>query len=291
MYTDQELLNKLYDDDEFEYVRFIAFQYYPDYLETPMVLPVELPSIEEIDDVSDEPEELTCIGIQQSGFVPFRDIQTGKKEFVFHRDDYDENEDIQLALTLIGLDKDKFWHVLLYIHYLAERWNTDCVPELPSVHEDIKDLIHALKEEKTLVTIKRRGKKPYSISNPVTLKCLVAFLEYGDGKYSATKIPTYTGRMICHLEMPKDVGLRWQIYDEYCMFKLLFDKYCTDKGRPRRIGGQKGKRDKDLLISRILYMTRLVEDERFLVDRSALHAIKLACSRERRPLMGSGIFL
>ena len=290
MSTDQELWNKLYDAEEFEYVSFIAFHYYPDYLETPMVIPADLPPIEEIGDKRDMPEKLTCIGIEHSGFVPFRDIQTGKKEFIFHREDYDRNEEIQQTLELIGLDKDKFWHALLYIHYLAELWNTDCVPMRPSVHDEITDLIQALKEEKTLVTIKRKGKNPYTISNPETSKCLVTFLEYGDRKYSATDIPTYTGRAILLNELPKDVGLRWQIYDEYCMFKLLFDKYCTDKSHPKRVGNQKGKRDKDLLISRLLYMTRLVEDKRYLDSKSPLHAIKLACSRERRPLMNSGIF-
>ena len=140
MNTDQELWNQLYDDDEFEYVRFIAFQYYPEYLEEPAVYPYELPPIDELGTESSEPEELTCCGIRHDGFVPFRDIQTGKKQFSFTREDYD-NEEIQRTLELIGLDKDKFWHALLYIHYIAELWNTDCVPMEPSIHDEIADLI------------------------------------------------------------------------------------------------------------------------------------------------------
>ena len=289
MITEQELWNKLYDDDEFEYVRYIAFQYYSEYLEEPMVIPADLPPIEEIGHVSDEPEKLTCIGIRHEGFTPFRDIQTGKITFLFNREDYDRNEVIQQTLTLIGLDKDKFWHALLYIHYLAERWNKRCVPLKPSVHDEVYDLIQALREEKTTVTIKRKGKKAYAITNHLTRECLAVFLEYGDSKYSHVNNPTYSGRTLLHMENALDQNWKWQIFDEYNAFMELFKKYCTDGALPSRVKRQKGYRDKDLFVSRLLYFSGLVTDYSYWLMRDRLHAIKCYCQANQRPLMTSGL--
>ncbi len=290
MNTDHELWNKLYDDDEFEYVRFIAFHYYPDYLEEPMCIPADLPPLDEVPVATEEETKLTCIGIREDGFAIFRDIQTGKKEFIFKEDDYYGNEDIQQALELIGLEPKKFWHALLYIHYMAERDNTDCVPVSPSVHEQIKELYLALNEEGTTVTIKRRGKAPFVIKDPDVKKFIVEFLQAGDKKYVPLRNPSYTGGLVHHTADKEDVGLCWQIYDEYCAFKLLFDRFCTDKDRPPRVAGQRGSRNKDLLVSRIIYMTRLVEDERYLDSPNPLHAIKKRCSETPRPRMDSGLF-
>ena len=290
MNTDSELWNQLCNLDKYEYVRYIAFHYYPDYLEEPMVISADVPPIEEVGEVSAEEAELTCIGITQSGFTIFRDIQTGKKEFIFDEEDYYGNVDIQQSLQLIGLDPEKFWHALLYIHYMAELENTDCVPLSPSVHEQVKELCSALDEEGTTVTIKRPGKKPYVISESDVKKFIVKFLQYGDQKYAPLGNPTYTGRRVNHKVDPKDVGLQWQIYDEYCAFKLLFDRFCTDKGLPKRVAGQTGCRSKDLLVSRILYMTRLVEHELYLDSTNPLHAIKKKCTETPRPKMDSGLF-
>lgn len=290
MNTDSELWNQLYDLDKYEYVRYIAFHYYPDYLEEPMVISADVPPIEEVEDVSAEEAELTCIGITLSGFTIFRDIQTGKKEFIFDEEDYYGNVDIQQSLQLIGLDPEKFWHALLYIHYMAELENTDCVPLSPSVHEQVKELCLALNEEGTTVTIKRRGKAPFVIDDSAVKEFIVSFLQYGDERYVRLWHPTYTGRLVHHTADKEDVGLCWQIYDEYCAFKLLFDHFCTDKNLPSRVAGQKGSRNKDLLVSRIIYMTRLVEDERYLDSPNPLHSIKNKCSEMPRPRKDSGLF-
>ena len=289
MNTDQELWNQLYDEDEFEYVRFIAFQYYPEYLEDPAVYPYELPPIDELGTESSEPEESTCCGIRHDGFVPFRDIRTGKKRFQFSRKDYENNVEIQRTLELIGLDKDKFWHALQYIHYLAELWNTDCVPMEPSIHDEIADLIQALKEEKTIVTIKRRAKKAYPIAGGKTRECLVAFLEYGDSTYTRASYPTYTGRSVRARDDAQDQNLKWQIFDEYHAFMTLFQKYCTDGSLPSRVKRQRGSRDKDLLVSRLLYFTGLMTDYSWWLSKDGLHGIKRYCRANRRPLMTSSL--
>ena len=290
MNTDQELWHKLYDEDEYEYVSFIALRYYGDY-DIPMCIPAELPPLEDLAYISmGEEEAPSLLGIGQDGFVIFRDIETGKKEFRFGEDDYYRNEDIQLTLRLIGLDPQKFWHALLYIHSMAEKNNTDCFSLLPSIHERIEDLYSALEEDGTIVTIKRQGKAPFVIDDSETKEFVAYFLRYGDEKYAGLNNPTYVGRSYNMSAGLRDVGLQWQIYEEYVAFKLLFDKYCTDKDLPARVAGQEGSRSKDLLVSRILYMTRLVDDERYLTSVDPIHSIKDKCLHGARPKSSSGLF-
>jgi hypothetical protein len=292
MKTEAKLYDLLYNEDAYEYVRYIAFWYYPEYAEEPDVYPADLPSIDEVVNMPDDSieSELTCIGIRHDGFKIFREIVTGEKKFVFKRTDYENDLNIQRSLKLIGLNPEKFWHALLYIHYMAEMNNTDCVPVLPSVHDRVEDLFLALGEDGTKVSIKRPGKRAVVIDEPTAKKFMAEFLRFGDKHYVRLWNPTYTGRRVCHLENPKDVGLRWQIYDEYRAFMLLFDKYCTDKDLPKRVAGQVGSRDKDLLVSRILFMTRLVEDQHFRDSTGPLHSIKKKCQDNPHPMKSAGLF-
>ena len=291
MSTDQDLWNKLYDDEKYEYVRFIAFHYYPEYQEEPICIPADLPPLDEVQNAPEqEDSELTCIGIREDGFSIFRDIQTKKKKFRFKKEDFYDNEAIQETLGLIGIDPDKLWHALLYIHSMAERNNKGCVPCLPSVHEQIEDLYSALSEDGTTVTIKRKGKAPYVIDDPSVKKFIIQFLQHGDKKYVSLWNPTYVGRSVLFNKERKDVGLQWRIYDEYQALILLFKKFCTDQDLPPRVAGQEGSRNKDLLISRIIYMTQLVEDESYLDKPDRIHAIKDKCTKAPRPKMDSGFF-
>ena len=289
MLSDKELNDLLYYSDEFEYVRYVAFYYYPEYADETLSYPMQLPSIDELVNTPTQSEdEPTCIGIRNDGFRIFSDIQTGKHQFAFSREEYDDNVDIQQSLDLIGLDKDKFWHALLYIHYMAEINNTDCVPLFPSIHDEVKEIYTALSENGAVVKISRPGQRAITISRSETKNFVYSVLEFFDRKTCEQNNPTYNGRILDFSAAKEDVGARWQIYDEYRALMLLFKKYCTDKEVPRRSAGQTGSRNKDLLISRIFYFTRLTEDERFMDSCSPLHSIKNVCKKTRRPLRSDG---
>ena len=213
----------------------------------------------------------------------FYQIQTGEIEFPFTREDYDKNTDIQNSLALIGLDPDKFWQALLYIHAVAFAKNTDVVPVDLSVQDRIEDLISAIGEDGTgvSITIKRPGRKTTVITDPQTMWILSLFLQNGNKKCSLLNMMEYTGSAFSI--DPMDLGTKWRIYDEYCAFKSIFKRFCTDGDLPKRVSKQKGSRDKDLLISRILYMTKVVNDEQYTKSRNLLHAIVDKCQKTERP--------
>ena len=282
-----------YDDIEanslYDYVRLLAFKYYPDYL-LPDMYDAELPALEEIAKIQQlEEEEPIVIGYSK-GIDILEKIEAGKADLPFTREDYDNATSVLESLDAIGLDREKFWLALQFVYYWARERNSNCVPVEPSVQDRIRDLLDALKDSRTVLRIKRPGKKVYALEDVETRKVLVTMLIYGDAQYSRMNNPTYNGRSPLIMKPPRDLKLNWWMMDMYNAFKYLFDLFCTDKGMSTFKSSRRGLRNKDVLISRLIYLTRLTEDERFLDDADMLKLVKAECKRNPRPMMSSSFF-
>ena len=220
------------------------------------------------------------------GYRQFYLIQSGEVEFPFSKEEYDKNEDIQDSLALIGLDPDKFWEAIRYIYHIALLRNSDVVTVYSSVRDRIEDLISALQEDTSnvYITMKRPGKKTVTIADPQTLAFINVFLQHENNLLSVFNVPEYNGSDFdIGANYSKDLGQRWFIYDQYLAYKSIFDKFCTDTELPKRSPGQKGTRDKDLIISRLLYFTKTTDDNRYLDSRDPLRSIVDKCSKTSRP--------
>ncbi len=292
MSPEKVLLDHFREDDVYEYVRYIAFKYYPDYADQPDIYDADLPPVETLANAlmeeGEEQAEPAIIGCER-GFSIFKRIQEGKATFFFTKEDYYGNTSLQNSIKAIGLDAEKFWHVILFIHHMAEMENINCKPMKPSRHDNIVDLISALRADGTDVIIKARGKKPVTIEDKDTKHTAAVFLEYCDNLYTKGNNPTYTGREIMLTMADDDQGLNWQMYDEYVAFMKVFSKFCRDANQPTRVKGQNCTRDKDWIISRLLYFTKVTPNKRFWDNRNAIHAVKHYCETHRRPLMDSGL--
>ena len=215
------------------------------------------------------------------GFRLFYKIQVGEIVFPFSKEQYEENTDIQNSLALKGLDPEKFWQAMLYIHAMAKLRKNNAVPVIPTVQERIQDIIDALSDPNSSVRIDRPGKKPLTIDDEMTKEFLSRFLKDEDEQYSILNDPSYTGGT---WSMDKaEVGARWQIYDVYYAYDKIFDNFCTDMGLPKRVANQKGSRDKVLLVSRILYFTGVVKDGKYLYSKDPLKSVLNHCSESPRP--------
>ncbi len=281
-----------YDDinekSVYEYVRALAARYYPDYDE-PDVFSAQLPSLEDIGKMQMDEEEPALIGYS-AGLDIIEKIEAGKADLPFTREDYDNATAVLESLDAIGLDREKFWLALQFIYYWARERNTNCVPVEPSVQDRIRDLIDALFDSRTRLRIKRPGKKIYDLEDEETRRFLLAMLTYGDAQYSRLRNPRYDGRTLLHKETPSDLKQKWWMMDMYNAFKELFNQFCTDKDMPTFWSSRRGLRNKDVLISRLIYLTRLTEDERYLDDASMLKFVKAECKRNPRPMMSPGLF-
>ena len=294
MDSEKTLYDHFCDDDVYEYVRFLAVTYYPDYEDEPDIYDAELPPVDVLANAlsnteTHEPVEPVIVGCER-GFRIFQRIQSGKAEFDFTKDEYDSFPDILDSVKAIGLDVEKFWYAILFIHHMAQLENCNCMLALPSKHDIVNDLVSALREERTTVNIniKRPGENKYSVETSA-FGYIATFLEYCDHLYTELNNPTYTGRRIMPAKEGVSQGFKWRVFDEYNAFRKVFSKFCTDGSLPKRAKGMKVSRDKDLLISRIVYMTGLTDDESYWNSKDRLHAIKDYCRKNRRPQMSSGL--
>lgn len=209
-------------------------------------------------------------------------IQTEDCDFPFTREDFDADTDIQKTLALVGLDPDKFWQAVLFIHALTYRKNTGVLDVEPSQHELISDFIDALWDDDCEVTVSRPAKRTMTLESKT--RYMVAYiLQYGDQFLANLRFPDYIGGTVLTSGNTSDTSLRWRIFDEYNAYKAVFKKYCNDADQPKRIAVQDGSRDKDLLISRLLFLTGIVDDEAFLESRDRLRGIIDKCKKARRP--------
>ena len=250
----------------FQYLRFLAFSYYAEI---------------EVDDNGEE----FCSGLSEPGYRLYLDIRDGKAMFPFVRERYDEDQDIQNSLTAMGLDSEKFWLALLYAYRAAEVWNTDCIALTPAVQEHVEPLIDALRYAGATISVQRPGKKRCVVSDPVTIGFILKMLEDGDRAYEDK--PAYSWRSGRLLSRREDITVRWQMMDLYNALIRVIGYFRTDKDLPKRVKGQVGSRDKDLLVSRLLYLVKLTENKNFKTGVNPLHAVKKYCRETSRPLQHS----
>ncbi len=264
--------NNKFEDELFEtngpyqYLRFLAFSYYAEF------------------DVDVNGEEFCC-GLSEPGYNLYYEIRNGKAVFPFLKEKYDADVDIQNSLAAMGLDPEKFWYALLYAYHAEETWNTDCIALTPAVQEHVEPLIAALRDEGVTISVQRPGKKKYVVSDPVAVSYVLKMLEEGDQKYESIAGYVYrSGRLLSRRE---DISVKWQMLDLYEVMVRVIEHFRTDKDLPKRVKGQIGSRDKDLLISRLLHLVKLADSESFKKGVNSLHAVKKYCRENSRPLMSS----
>lgn len=250
----------------FQYLRFLAFSYYAEI---------------EVDDNGEE----FCSGLSEPGSRLYLDIRNGKAVFPFVKEKYDANQDIQNSLTAMGLDSEKFWFALLYAYHAAEVWNTDCIALTPAVQEHVEPLIEALRDAGATISVQRPGKKRCVVSDPMAIGFILKMLEDGDRAYEDK--PAYSWRSGRLLSRREDITVGWQMMDLYNALIRVIEYFRTDKDLPKRVKGLVGSRDKDLLVSRLLYLVKLTEDNGFTKGVNPIHALKKRCRESPRPLQHS----
>ena len=250
-----------------EYVRFVAFKYMPDY---------------EIDIDGNE-----FISGCHTGFDMWRAIRNDTVLLPFKRSDYDEYEDIQKTLLLIGLDKEKFWNAVRFIHYMWETKYYNCFPVFDSDRELLEQFLKLVEGDDTSLyykTSNARVKQFDTRLKRLLINLVAKRLEEADSEdVSFNGSPIGIGEE----HLMEDVGVSWQIYKEYETYHLLFEQFCNDKHLPKRVKGQSGSRNKDLLISRIVYLTGLTRNLSFKDSVNALHAIVKKCKTGQEPKTAS----
>ena len=201
-----------------------------------------------------------------------RGIFEGRIRFPFNKEDYDRNTDIQDSLTALGIDSEKFWYAVLFIHHFAEDKCLNSV-ELPksTTREDIVSLLECLKEENAKVTFESKDRQPYTINRKLVLNILLEMLSMGYEAIKDREYLDYAPVDLKVLEKEKEYSVSHQIVYEAKAYKSLLEKISRPKSEVKDF--RKGSRDKLLLISRLMYFTRLTRNESYLSGTDSIKGL------------------
>ena len=199
-------------------------------------------------------------------------VESGYSGLPFKRQDYDINENIQDSLALMGLDPDKFWELMRFIHTYSDSKFTDGIQLEESLFDTMIRFGESLNNDSAEITVKIKDKKLFQLAQNKFNICLYeAIYDYCKKRIDD---PGFRGSAISLDEnerVERDPSV--QIYDEYHSFEYIIDKFRQDKGLPTRVKGQKGSRNVKLLISRLMYFTGLTNNKVFNEDVNALKGI------------------
>lgn len=209
---------------------------------------------------------------------------------------YKANKDIQTAITNLRLDVDQFWFALLFIwDYVDGRcWQASEYGDYPI--KEMKDLIKALsqyeeapeanpltdtihfKEDVTL-SLQVKSKSIYAIKSPNTIKFILTCCQDYVNKVEAIVVDDVNGLN----QFNDNAGMfTYPIYDtqvtasttkRICLFAQTFQLFFNLMPSFSACCYVKGKRNAHsvtFLISQLIYLTGISDNENFLVDKTTL---------------------
>lgn len=223
-----------------------------------------------------------CSGITEEGEHLYLDIiKNGDNIIPIKKEDYNSDSNVQNSLSAMGINPKKFWIALLYAYNYALNQNSECINIEPSAQEKVKSIIEALKEPEASITVLHSDKKQFEVKDTLAINYIREMLERGNEEKESDGLYVY-GRGL--LSSPKeDNSDIWLMKDFYDALSLVIDKFRTDQDLPTRVKGQIGSRNKDLLISRLIYMVKITENKAFLGDVDALKGKKRYWKENNRP--------
>lgn len=201
-------------------------------------------------------------------------------------EDYLKDEELQETIDAFGLDKEKFWYLILFILDYSTCFSYNKVPDvlspknqLEKLSNEIDNNIDSLNETHLKVTFDKpiklvldiKGKRKFVIDDPTTLYVISklcmnlvnntsedSFLNFGT-------IPIFNEDGTPNIETVSN-----SVHIAYFakMFITFFDKNPQFKGIKKK--GKNGLLNKQLLISKLVYITKLSRSKSFLISDETL---------------------
>lgn len=208
----------------------------------------------------------------QTGYMALEKILSGTVRFPFNKEDYYRNTDIQDSLVALGIDSEKFWYAVLFIHHCAESKCVNVI-ELPktSTRQEILMLLECLGEEEAKITFTSKNRKPFVISRNAILRTLSDIISIG---YETTKDKEeldYIPINFQEMQERKEYAVSYQIAYEAKVYKSLLAKISRTSSEVEDF--KKGSRDKLLLTSRLMYFTGLTRNESYLSGTDSIKGL------------------
>lgn len=209
---------------------------------------------------------------------------------------YKANKDIQAAITNLRLDVDKFWFALLFIwDYMdGQCWQASESGDYPV--KEMKGLINALSQyeeapeanpltdtihfkEDVALSLQVKNKSIHTIKSPNTIKFILACCQDYVNKAEALHTDDINGLN----QFNDNIGMfTHPIYDtqvtasttkRICLFAQtfqLFFNFIPLSSPFHNVRGKRNAHSVTFLISQLIYLTRISDNENFYVDKTTL---------------------
>ena len=126
-------------------------------------------------------------------------------------------------------------------------------------------------EKDVKVTFESKDRQPYTINRKLVLNILLEMLSMGYEAINVRENLHYAPVDLKVLEKEKEYSVSHQIVYEAKAYKSLLEKISRPKSEVKDF--RKGSRDKLLLISRLMYFTRLTRNESYLSGTDSIKGL------------------
>ncbi len=201
-------------------------------------------------------------------------------------EDYLKDEELQETIDAFGLDKEKFWYLILFILDYSTCFSYNKVPDvlspknqLEKLSNEIDNNIDSLNETHLKVTFDKpiklvldiKGKRKFVIDDPTTLYvisklCMNLVNNTSEDSFlNLGTIPIFNEDGTPNIETVSN-----SVHIAYFakMFITFFDNNPQFKGIKKK--GKNGLLNKQLLISKLVYITKLSRSKSFLISDETL---------------------
>ena len=197
------------------------------------------------------------------GFDAFFAIRENMYDFPFKKKQYDENLDIQSGLARLYIDPEAFWHALLMLHFLTQDKMYNAYTLGPTQKESVQAAINAIDtEDSTIIARKKNGRK-VMIDDRSILAYIKRCLEESPFMHNEDD-----SRRVYFNTLSTCSDSEIMSYEAKAL-REFFEK----ESKPEVEKNGKKYRSPLLLISRLMYFTKMTRNDSFLVSSESLKKI------------------
>ncbi len=181
----------------------------------------------------------------------------------FKYEDYLNNKEIQKTVDALGIDKVKFWNLILFIFDYSYCACLEGYKAKETHNNQVKKTLNTINEkEVTKITLNIKGKHNLVIDDPKVLEYISSLLAEGVENNSIDKKGN-DEHNVSLIDLTEQSAVSNSAHIAYFakMFVTFFENNPQFKGRQKK--GEIISYNKLLLISKIIYFTRLSRNKNF----------------------------
>lgn len=213
-----------------------------------------------------------------NGKAFIRALINGNVSFRFTRNEYDASVHLQESIKALGLDAEKLWYAILFAVHFTESKFIDVMVEQKPVLDQMREISDALKMDGAVLYVKCGNRLQATAKLRIVLNNIARTIEdecerQKDNPHLTVPFysPDPTGRA-------SKVSATPQMAFATRMLLWLFGQVCPDRQEDKSEDKpvkkfSKGARNRLMLASRIMFLTKMTSNKSFLINEEAIKGI------------------